>query len=424
MSEMQIFPETNVSLSLHVWNANIPRNKCEPISTCLKCIPTPKQMWAYLYMSEMHIFPETNVSLSLHVWNANIPRNKCEPISTCLKCIPTPKKTWAYLYMSEMQIFPETNVSLSLHVWNANIPRNKCEPISTCLKCIYSPKQISMWAYPDMSEMQIFPEKNVSLSLHVWNANVPRNKCEPISTCLKCKYSPKQIWSYLYMPDMHIFPETNVILSLYMSAMRTFPETHVSLSLHVWHAHICRNKCEPISLHVWHANIPRNTCEPSSICLKCIHTPKQTWAYLYMSEMFDIEDLNGSRWRPDGPSATPYVRRWVGTQLPREIFGTRRSNTADRRREQWRHLRRLRYFCVQAWHAGLVKGWVTGDWFNLLSQWGIYIYTYICIYYIYLYLYMHLYYCFYLSIHCSVRMYTVHAQWIPMVYDHLQYPVK
>ena len=183
------------------------------------------------------------------------------------------------------------------------------------------------------------------------------------------------MWAYLYMPEMHIFPATNV-----------------SLSLHVWHACIPRNKCEPISIiHVCNAYIPRNTCELSSTCLKCIHTPKQIWACLYMSQMFDIEDLNGSRWRPDGPSATPYIRRCVGTQLPREIFGTRRSDTADRRREQWRHLRRLRYFGVQAWHAGLVKGWVTGDWFNLLSQWGMYIYIYIYLSISYLYMFIRIY---------------------------------
>ena len=150
-----------------------------------------------------------------------------------------------------------------------------------------------------------------------------------------------------------------------------------------------------------------------------MHTYPETNLSLSLHfEMFDIEDLNWSRWRPDGPSATPYIRRCVGTQLPREIFGTRRSDTADRRREQWRHLRRLRYFGVQAWHAGLVKGWVTGDWFNLLSQWGMYIYIYIYLsiylYHIYICLYasiIHLYYRFYLSIHYSVRMYTVHAQW-------------
>ena len=161
MSDMHIFPTTNlnVSLSRTVRNAYIPGRKCEPSSTCLKCIYSPQQMWADLYMSDLHIFPETNVILSLHVGNANIPRNTCEPISTC--------------------------------VWNAYIPQNTCDPISTCLKCTCTPTQ--MWAYLDMSAMHTFPETNVSLALHVWNAYIPRNKSEPVSTCLTCIYSPKQI---------------------------------------------------------------------------------------------------------------------------------------------------------------------------------------------------------------------------------------
>ena len=159
MSEMHIFPATNVRLSLHVWPAYIPRNKCDSISTCrkrkyspkhmwaylymcLKCIHTPKHMWSYLYLLEMHVYPDT----------------PCEPISTCLTCIYSPKQMWAYLYMPEMHIFPATNVSLSLHVWHACIPRNKCEPISI---------------------------------IHVCNAYIPRNTCEPSSTCLKCVYIPR-----------------------------------------------------------------------------------------------------------------------------------------------------------------------------------------------------------------------------------------
>ena len=93
---------------------------------------------------------------------------------------------WAYLYM--MQIFPEAHVSLALHVWNAYIPQNKCEPSSTCLmKCTDSPKQ--MWVYLYMSEMQIFPET---------------------------------MWAYLYMPEMHIFPETNVSLLVWRLHLREF----------------------------------------------------------------------------------------------------------------------------------------------------------------------------------------------------------
>jgi hypothetical protein len=79
---LHIFPETNVSLSLYVWNAYIPRNTCLPISTCLNCKYSPKQMWAYLYMSDMHIL-------------SYIPRNKWVPISTCLKCKNSPKQRWA-----------------------------------------------------------------------------------------------------------------------------------------------------------------------------------------------------------------------------------------------------------------------------------------------------------------------------------------
>ena len=67
---LHIFPETNVSLSLHDGNAHVPRHKYEPISACLKCKYSPKHMWAYLYMSEMHIFPETNVSLL--VWRLHL----------------------------------------------------------------------------------------------------------------------------------------------------------------------------------------------------------------------------------------------------------------------------------------------------------------------------------------------------------------
>ena len=148
---LHILPETNASLSLYVWNAYIPRNTCLPISTCLNCKYSPKQMWAYLYMSDMQIFPETNVSLSLHVWHAYI-------------IIYSPKQMSAYLYMSEMQKFPETNVSLALHV----------------------------------SEMHTYPKTDVILCLHAWNAYIPRNKFEPISACLTCMYSPKQMWAYLY----------------------------------------------------------------------------------------------------------------------------------------------------------------------------------------------------------------------------------
>ena len=311
-SETHIFPEENVSLALHVWNAYIPRNKCEPISTCLTCIYSPKQMWFYLYMSETQIFPETHVSLSLHVsemhtypkthvilsllaWNARVPRHKCEPISTCLTCIYSPKQMWAYLYMPEMHIFPATNVSLSLHVWHACIPRNKCEPISiihvcnayiprntcepssTCLKCIHTPKQI--WACLYMSDLHIFPEANlnVSLSRTVRNAYIPGRKCEPSSTCLKCIYSPQQMWAYLYMSDLHIFPETNVILSL-----------------HVGNANIPRNICEPISTCVWNAYIPQNTCDPISTCLKCTCTPTHMWAYLDMPDMHIFPETNVS----------------------------------------------------------------------------------------------------------------------------------